>query len=59
MVTSSFQNYQSCFEPADSGKTFDGSRPYEILNSTGLNQLVFEGSGSFQFQLRVVGAHLR
>ena len=54
-----FQNYKSCFEAAVSGKTFDGSEPYEILNSSGVSQLVFQGSGSFRFQLRVIGAHLR
>ena len=54
-----FQKYQSCFEASDDGKTFDGSQPYEILNSSGVSQLVFQGSGSFHFQLRVVGNHLR
>ncbi|XP_078349595.1 cation channel sperm-associated auxiliary subunit epsilon-like [Oculina patagonica] len=51
-------NYQSCFESANNGKAFDGSQPYEILNSTGVSQLVFQGSGTFHFQLRVVGTHL-
>ncbi|RMX37396.1 hypothetical protein pdam_00013816, partial [Pocillopora damicornis] len=50
--------YQSCFEASNDGKTFDGSQPYEILNSSGVSQLVFQGSGSFHFQLRVVGNHL-
>ena len=54
-----FQNYQNCFEAGNDGKAFDGSQPYEILNSTGVSQLVFQGSGNFQFQLRVVGTHLR
>ena len=54
-----FQNYQSCFESPNSEKAFDGSQPYEILNSTGVSQLVFQGSGTFQFQLRIVGTHLR
>ncbi|KAJ7365470.1 hypothetical protein OS493_005578 [Desmophyllum pertusum] len=51
-------NYQNCFESSNDGKAFDGSQPYEILNSTGISQLVFQGSGTFQFQLRVVGTHL-
>lgn len=50
--------YQSCFEASNDGKTFDESQPYEILNSTGVSQLVFQGSGNFHFQLRVVGNHL-
>ncbi|XP_066025981.1 cation channel sperm-associated auxiliary subunit epsilon-like isoform X2 [Pocillopora verrucosa] len=50
--------YQSCFEVSNDGKTFHGSQPYEILNSSGVSQLVFQGSGSFHFQLRVVGNHL-
>ena len=54
-----FQTYRSCFESARNEKAFDGSQPYEILNSTGISQLVFEGSGTYQFQLRVVGSHLR
>ncbi|CAH3147805.1 unnamed protein product [Porites lobata] len=51
-------NYQSCFEPAPSDNSFDGSQPYEILNSSGISQLVFLGSGLFRFLLGVVGAHL-
>ncbi|CAH3147810.1 unnamed protein product [Porites lobata] len=50
-------NYHSSFEPDPSDKSFDGSQPYEILNSSGIFQLVFLGSGLFRFQLRVVGAH--
>lgn len=51
-------NYRSCFKSANNGKAFDGSQPYEILNSTGISQLEFQGSGTYQFQLRVVGTHL-
>ena len=53
------KNYHSSFEPDPSDKSFDGSQPYEILNSSGISQLVFLGSGLFRFQLRVVGAHFR
>ncbi|XP_068729592.1 cation channel sperm-associated auxiliary subunit epsilon-like [Montipora capricornis] len=51
-------NYRSCFTPGVNEKNFDGSQSYEILNSTGLSQLVFKGSGWFHFHLRIVGTHL-
>ena len=40
-------------------RSFDGNLPYEILNSTGLSQLLFKGLGLFHFQLRIVATHLR
>jgi len=53
-------NYRSCFMPdvTQNDRSFDGNLPYEILNSTGLSQLLFKGLGVFHFQLRIVATHL-
>ena len=60
-VFSPFQNYRSCFMPdvTQNDRSFDGNLQYEILNSTGLSQLLFKGLGLFHFQLRIVATHLR
>ena len=58
---SPLQNYESCFvrSDADPRAAFDASQPYEILNSSGMSQLVFHGAGRFQFVLKVVDPALR
>lgn len=38
---------------------FDASQPYEILNSSANSQLVFHGTGRFQFVLKIVDPQLR